>query len=350
MWVELLSQLHACRVGLCFEAQEDGLCPAFPGAALRGAFGAALRGSTCATGAPTCDDCPVVEQCTYAYLFETPIPADARRMRLYTHAPHPFVLRAPQAPRGEDAGEWEAGQQIDVELVLFGRGIDALPEVIFALAAAGQRGLGPSRTRLALRHAELRELADDGALVTRPLFDGETLAPPPYGVPLRRLLALREGECGAPALRNVALALRSPARVVHQGKLARSLPLHVVVRSLLRRVSAIADFHGALSLDADFAGLVRAAETVVTVQESLSWTDQHRRSARQGREHALGGVVGHVEYADVPPALASLLAVGTLTHLGKGTAFGLGHYSVGAASTVGAAIDPGAPLFTGGQA
>jgi hypothetical protein len=308
MWDELLRTFRAARLLVTFEVQRDGPAPEFPGAAFRGAFGRALRAATCATGYATCTGCPLTARCGYGYLFETHVPETSLRMRRYPFAPHPFVLRPPPA-----SAEWKSGATLSLEIVLFGRGADYLPFVLFALGAMGADGVGPARIPLRLVAADL-----DGQ-PRRRIYDGDALAPGPYGIPAAELVRTEPAS-------DLTLRFVSPARIVHGGVLARELPLHIVVRSLLRRVTSLAYFHERLDLDVDFVEMIERAERVPARSAALSWVDQRRHSARQGRAQTLGGAVGEVTYTGVPHELATLLAVGELTHVGKGTAFGLGRY------------------------
>ncbi len=111
----------------------------FPGSAWRGALGYALRRLACLTGAPDCAGCPEIHRCAYAYVFDTPIPPGAAKMRRYTQAPHPFVLREVRT----DAG-------VDLHLTLVGRSNAYLPLLVLALmqAAENPRGIAGHRLQL----------------------------------------------------------------------------------------------------------------------------------------------------------------------------------------------------------
>ncbi len=69
--------------------------PNFPGSAWRGAFGHSLKKTVCVVRNTPCNQCLLKHACAYSYVFETPPPANAEKMRKYTAAPHPFVLQFP---------------------------------------------------------------------------------------------------------------------------------------------------------------------------------------------------------------------------------------------------------------
>lgn len=68
----------------------------FPESAWRGALGHALRRVACVTREKHCPDCLLYRSCGYAYIFETPPPVNAAKMRRYVSVPHPFTLRVEQ--------------------------------------------------------------------------------------------------------------------------------------------------------------------------------------------------------------------------------------------------------------
>ena len=110
--------------------------PAYPGSAWRGAFGWSLKRAVCVIRHTACPDCLLYRSCVYPYLFETPPPPDTGKMRKYTAAPHPFVLRIEPGQHGED---YRLG------LILIGRAVQQFPYFVHALGEAGRQGVGSQR-------------------------------------------------------------------------------------------------------------------------------------------------------------------------------------------------------------
>lgn len=73
---------------------ESGLkLPGFLGSTIRGAFGHALKNAVCVTRLERCEPCLLYRTCPYTYIFETPPPPSADKMRLYRAAPPPLCAR-----------------------------------------------------------------------------------------------------------------------------------------------------------------------------------------------------------------------------------------------------------------
>jgi hypothetical protein len=125
-------ELPVARYRLEFATAGQPRLPAYAGSAWRGALGHSLRRTVCVTRLPTCTGCLLVGSCAYPYVFETPPPPQAQKMRRYTAAPHPFVLEVP-CPDG-------TGEDLPYRLglVLFGRGNQYLPYLVQALQQAGE--------------------------------------------------------------------------------------------------------------------------------------------------------------------------------------------------------------------
>ena len=89
--------LSVGRYRLRYARRAESRFPAFAGSAWRGAFGHALKRTVCVTRLRQCPDCLLYRSCVYPYIFETPPPLHAAKMRRYTAAPHPFVIEIPLA-------------------------------------------------------------------------------------------------------------------------------------------------------------------------------------------------------------------------------------------------------------
>lgn len=310
-------QKYRFQIRFCDDLQ----APAFLGNTLRGGFGYAFRRISCALVRQECPTCLLRGQCVYTFVFETAPPKDTEVMRRYETIPHPFIIEPPDVPEGRiPAG---AGQSF--HLMLVGRRAMALlPYFVYAFIDLGETGLGRSRSKFALE--EVAGLASDGTV--RPLYN-------PADKTLATFEACHSWDLRAPAperpVGRLRVAFASPFRVRYEGALnTREVPFHVLVRNLLRRASALSLFHCNDDLrDAlDFRGLIRDAEKVRTTRSDLRWVEQERYSTRQQQRMNLGGIVGTAEYEGNITPFVPLLRLGELCHVGKGTSFGHGKYSL----------------------
>ena len=303
-------ELSVQRFILSFDAPPRRTVPAFAGNAWRGAFGHALRAAACLTGAAQCTGCARKPQCAYAYVFETPPPADAASMRLYPNAPHPFVLRELSSPAGGGA---------ELMLTVIGRAQRLLPLMIQALrqAAGGPQGIAGQRLELRrvrqeslLGRADWQRIDDAGGAV-------DALPPAP---------------CGVPAAPDGALRLQwvTPLRVKKEGRAvaAAALGFGDVFGALMRRVSMLCSFHGAAPLQAPFAELA-AQSRQIRVRSQWAPVEQRRFSNRQQRAMPMDGVMGWMEIdaSDAAP-FWPFLWLGQYVHAGSAATMGLGCYEI----------------------
>ena len=285
----------------------------FPGNHWRGALGTTLRDLACVTGASSCEGCRQKHACAYAYLYETPPPADAQKMRRYDSAPHPFTLRETAGPAG-----------VRLVLSLFGRGNAYLPLMVLALrrAALTRRGIGGRRFTLAQVWQAQPEEASEWTRI-----DGEAGTLTPLAVQT----AGRPPPC---PVDTVELRLLSPLRVKHDGRLVEPKDFQFAdfFGNLLRRLSMLTYFHTDTSLETDFKGLMERARAT-TCDAQLQWIEQSRHSSRQKQEMPFGGLTGTIRLAgtDIAP-LWPFLWLGQYTHAGAGATMGLGYYSLASLS------------------
>mgnify|MGYP005813695785 CR=1 FL=1 len=288
--------------------------PAYAGSTWRGALGHALKRTVCVTGGRHCPDCLLYRSCVYPYVFETPPPERAAKLRKYPAAPHPFVIE-PWA----DCREVAPGEGFGVDLMLIGRGQCQLAYFIEALRRAGSGGVGQGTARgegrYALTGVEQETAAGwqtiyalGGRLESQPAHTPD-IPPPPLG-PVRIELA-------TPLRLKVAEALVAPDR----------LRFRDFFSALLRRLSLLSYFHTDTPFETDFRALVQAAEAVPITDADLRWHDWTRYSARQDALLQMGGLVGAFTLPSA--ALAPFwpcLWLGQWTHTGKGAVMGLGRY------------------------
>ncbi|MEC4748349.1 CRISPR system precrRNA processing endoribonuclease RAMP protein Cas6 [Methylomicrobium sp. Wu6] len=292
-----------------FESSGRFRLPEYPGSAWRGAFGHALKRTVCVVRNTPCNQCLLKNVCAYSYIFETPPPAGAEKMRKYTATQHPFVLRFP------DNASHEVPYRLDV--TLFGHGQRFFPYVVHALQTAGQDGIGGHRQVFALLRIDDVDLQGN----VQTIYQNGELQPQRQAIsPTSPLMPAQ-----------IELTFHSPLRIKQDQKNLSTSDFNfgALFSTLLRRISMISYFHTDTPLETDFAGLTARARTVQFASQQLKWYDWTRYSSRQQAEMNMGGMVGSVvldtlNLEDFWP----YLWLGQWTHVGKATSMGMGAYSI----------------------
>ncbi len=351
------------RYEIHLRAMAEARVPAFPGSALRGAFGHALKRAVCVMQHRACERCLVASRCIYPYVFETPWPAAlAERHRAQQNAPHPYLLDppvyrvrraesaappadetapepAPPAPALVDGsahptGKWArevtlaADDAVVFGLTLLGPAIEHLPFLLYALHEMAEHGLSVRRHRFEL--TQVNRLTPDGARAT--LYTGatqqltSTAAPPPR---LSDWSAARLTALNLSAGENLKLRFVTPLRIRVLDDLQARLSFELLARNLLRRISMLLAAHGSGPLELDYHGLLARTTQVQALDSRLRWWDWGRYSNRQQTRMKLGGLVGEAEFGgDELAEFLPLVAAGEVVRVGSGTSFGLGKYEI----------------------
>lgn len=294
------------RYKFIFEVTAPIMLPPYAGSTIRGAFGRSLRRTSCMTHQTDCKTCPLYRTCPYTQVFETPPPPE-HPLQKFSQIPNAYVIEPPKWGRHV----YEVGERLEFQLVLFGRGRQFLPLVIYALGKAFSYEVGHGKAILTdvftvTEDSEVRIYGPDMSEVL-PHSQSTVLAVPQNG--------------------HISLRIETPMRLQNNG-----VPLgpelitaRTFLSALLRRTALVAEFQCNTPLNLDFGSLLQKAE-MLKIEKDLGWKDWQRYSSRQDREMSLGGVVGSILLHEVPPVLRTLLTVGQMLHVGKNATFGLGKY------------------------
>ncbi|MDW8131909.1 MAG: CRISPR system precrRNA processing endoribonuclease RAMP protein Cas6 [Bryobacterales bacterium] len=280
------------------------------GSAWRGIFGWGLRRLVCTARDVECPACLLYHTCVYSYLFETPPPPGAEKMRKYTAAPHPFVLWPASSPSGDD---------YLLYFNLFGRANQMLAYVVQAFARGARYGIHPLRRPIELKDVEQQVPPGHGEWRSIVESDGR-LRPQPAGMPV-----------WPPAPRRVRVVLITPLRLRVQESYVgpEDFRFADLFSNLLRRCSLLMYFHGSRPLETDFAGLVERSRRVTIERADLRWQEWARYSNRQRQKMLMGGLMGSFEFDAVGlEPLWPYLWLGQYLHAGKGATMGLGRYAL----------------------
>jgi hypothetical protein len=313
-----LPDVRVARYRFALDLLEPVHLPPFKGSALRGGFGHTLKRLVCYNPADCRERCRLGNDCVYGYLFETSPPEGAEVLSNLTEVARPFVIEPPLDRRET----FDPGERLDFHVVLIGRGIAYLPYFVLVFQQLGNAGLGRTRGRFALQNVTALGVGEEEAV-----FDAVD------GMVRNCDLSLGVAECTARAAQlpphHLTLSFLTPARLKHRGRFVREgLPFHVLVKTLLSRVSSLSYFHCGERWDIDFRGWIDRARDVRLAETGTGWVDWGRYSGRQKQRVRMGGLVGHITYEGDLRAYLPLLALGELVHVGKGTVFGNGLYRI----------------------
>lgn len=312
--------LPLARYRYTFRMREPLRLPGYAGSLLRGQFGASLRRISCVTQQASCAGCPVRSTCPYPAVFEAPAPAQHALQR-FSNIPNPYVIEPP--PLGTDTIARD--ETLQFNLVLFGKALEHLPLVSFAMQRAIEQGLGPNRARGALERVDVQESnvesAGKWATIWKP---GNT------SLAAHNTTVSLSAPASSMAPSTARLTFSTPLRLQQQGQPIRpdGLTPRKLVADLLRRVTLLAEFHADRpGVVPDVHDLVRLAEGL-DHQHSLSWYDWSRYSSRQEREMPLGGAIGTWTLTGELTPLLPWLRIGQWLHVGKNATLGLGAYEL----------------------
>lgn len=289
------------------------ILPEYKGSTFRGVFGIALKKVVCALRQRECKSCLLRQRCLYTRVFETPIalaPPDGLRM---TVPPHPFVIQPPDNLKRE----FDAGESLNCNLLLFGPVNESLPYFIYAFEQIGKIGIGK---KMEGHRAGFR--LDKVCADSHVIYSGhdEKIA---LNNPADAISITGESHSQDAVLR-VKVTIETPLRLKFQNQIKADLPFHVLIRAMLRRISSLFTCYAGAEPDIDYKGLLEMATGIRAMESRLRWHAWERYSNRQKQRMPLGGMVGSVVYEGKLSEYISLMEFCSKVHLGKNTTFGLG--------------------------
>ena len=292
------------------------------GSSLRGALVGALWGRFCANhDAPSCAACPLISACPVAALI-APLrddPSEGGDQR-----PRPYVVQPPPG------GRLVPGEELAFGLRLFGSAAVLFPYVVMAAHGLEQSGLGrPLRAnggRRGLLQIERIEALHPLSGARQTLAGrGQAQVHSP-GLPV----SADEVRAHAAALPpdRLTLRLRTPLRLIDDGRLVKRLTLRPLVQRLLRRLDDLCVAYGGGLLELDAPRLLALAEQARVADDQTRWVDLVSSSSRLHTRTPIGGLVGQITFAGDLAELRELLLWGSLVHIGKNAVKGDGWVEV----------------------
>jgi hypothetical protein len=285
--------------------------PPYLGSSIRGSLAASFKTISCALSRNECSTCMLRTRCAYSYCFETPFVVADEFLGDVPYAPHPLIFDVPPpADYSRTAGPDTA---VHFGLTLLAKANDFLPYFVLALVEMGRKGLTSRRVPFSI--CSVHRVLPEGD--ERLIFQEGDIAVADPG-PL-------ETKISAKALStSVHVSFLTPTHMKFQGQIAKTPQFEPLIRSGLRRLSALSRIHAGCTFDVDRVQLFSQMQNVRLVEDATHWYSWQRYSNRQGTKHPMGGILGHAVFEGELGPFATILSACERLHLGKGTAFGMG--------------------------
>ncbi len=284
-------------------AKDELRLPLYKGSAFRGLFGHALKRTVCVTNMASCENCLLRQNCAYAYIFET---FNERNERVA----HPFVLEPPMLERSL----FPPGDVLKVNLILFGKAIDYLPYIVYTFREMGKRGIGAKRGKFWLQRVTKDEkiVYDFQEQLLHTDFTKEDL------------FQIKNKD---EHIKKVKIRFVTPTAIKKNGKINSNIDFLTLLKAVKRRVKALSIYHNG-NLDPEFNIDFEAAKALSIINTSFEPFHWKRYSNRQQQKIDFSGFIGELELeGDLTPFM-SLLRMGEIIHIGRGTVYGMGKYVV----------------------
>ena len=304
------------RLGL--KPLETLYLPSYPGSTFRGGLGNVFKKTLCVSRDRKCENCILKDQCAYSYCFESPA-GDKEKARS-SHWPHPYLLE----PSAEGKTTYQKGEEINLNLMLIGKGMDFLPYFVFVFDELGKSGIGKGRHKYQLEKVE--SMYDEGDY--RPIYEEGYLSSDYKIITFEEILK----EVSSHKDGRITVKFLTPTRILLNGHLIRKeMNFSTFMNRLVGRISLLSQCHcGETTFH--FGDLLERAGMVKTTNVNLDWQEPERYSSRQKASMKMGGFVGQITFEGDVREFVPIIKLGEYIHVGNLTSFGLGKYEI---------IDPG---------
>lgn len=302
-------QLPIARYHFQFQMLDPLHLPDYPGSALRGVFGRALRHLACLTRQQECSGCPFTTQCAYSLVFDnTPL---AHTLQTSNQSPRPYIIEPdPETPR-----QLAAGDTLAFNMVLIGPALGQLSLIIHSWQRALAQGLGRDHARALMKNV-YQQQGDEWHSIYTP--EQPAIQTHEQSIHIQPAAA-----------QQASLHWITPLRLQHNGHALNqhTITAPALLMNLCRRSKLMLELFTDQPADIPFNQLHKLAATL-TEQRKLHWYDWQRYSSRQQAHMKLGGLMGQWTLTGELEPFIPWLQLGQWLHTGKETTFGLGQYQL----------------------
>lgn len=302
-------QIHYTKTHFILTMLHDTTLSSHKVSALRGGIGTMLLQSNC-IGDKQCDTCFFAEECLVQRIMYSKF--EIKPDYITTGESVGYILECENRKR-----KFKNGDNLEFDLILFGKSIIYFSQFLQALYTLGQCGLGANQSHFAISGIQNENGKDI-------LCNGNIMMPNYQPSILKTYIEKRLNDFqNITETSTILLTFQSPTTIKHQGKIQSSFNIEAVLNSITRRIEMLNYYEGNPMIGKDL---------ITTIPETLtqaSYTEEVKRySSRHKQKIKLRGITGSISLTNVDNETLAILLAGELLHIGKNTSFGFGKYTI----------------------
>lgn len=295
--------------------KEEIILNKFVGTTIRGGFGYSFKKVVCLFKEKTnCGDCVLSRDCAYSLIFESKLQKEQSSLKT-SEIPRPYIFDTSTTYKQRYTKE----EIFSLKLTLIGKAIQYLPYFFLSIQKLGESGFGYRRKNFTINEViqkypvEKRIYSIETQILTRPDTG---------------FLHLDQSSEQNKEIDELTIKFLTPARIKYNGSFISILEFHQFIRSLVHRLTFLAEHWCDTYIEYDWKNLIASAEKIKIKKCDTIWLDLERYSSRQKTKMKMGGIVGEITYKGNIELFLPLIYLGSHLHTGKNTTFGLGQYHI----------------------
>ena len=251
--------------------------------------------------------CSSVRECPYEQVFSQEMSSNPYAIKRFQKPPLPFAFDPPLLPFPPNRGS-----RLEIGLTLAGNAVNHLLcfiDSVKAMLDQSPRGMSGVAKLLRIESVDYlgnrMVIAEDGREVETDRFSVLSMD----GLEKTAILPTE----------SVSLTIATPLRILKDGLPVRELSFSALAMNLLRRMSAMAFYYCSMELDLDYRWMAKVSADIEIEDNEFRWVEWGRN---------LAGIIGKGTFTGNLVEFHPCLLFGENFHAGKGSAYGLGCYSL----------------------
>lgn len=306
--LEKALQIRYVKLHFTIELLEDSILPKYKASALRGGIGEMLLCANCVRNRD-CENCDFASECMVQRIMYSKF--DIKPEFVTTGESIGYVLECENYQE-----EFEEGEQIQFQLLLFGKNIVYFNQYMQALYALGMQGLGKNHSPF--------QIVSVTNTKKNPILDGNNIYMKNYEIQMvSDYVAYRLEQIESKGLENT-IRFKTPLTLKYQNEFLQEFHIQAMINAVKRRIYMLECFEGKVS-----ELYSRNYENIPQIlNQEHYFVGVPRYSTRQKGKLLLKGIEGQMQVTEMEREILELLLAGELLHIGKNTSFGFGRYRI----------------------